>query len=47
MVNPFQEVSGYDRELLTLDAKEKMKDDVEKIGHFGKTCRQQYNNYIC
>ena len=30
MGSPFQEVSGHIRELLTLDAKERMKDDVEQ-----------------
>ena len=28
--NPFEEVSGHVRELLTLDVKEKINDDVEQ-----------------
>ena len=42
--NPFEEVSGHVGELLTLDVKEKMNDDVEqKTGNIVKTDQQQYN----
>ena len=41
--NPYEEVSGYVGELLTLDVKEKMNDDVEqKTGNIVKTGQQQY-----
>ena len=42
--NPFEEVSGHVGELLTLDVKDKMNDDVEqKTGNIVKTGQQQYN----
>ena len=40
--NPFEEVSGHVGELLTLDIKEKMNDDVEqKTGNIVKTGQQR------
>ena len=45
--NPFEEVSRHVRELLTLDVKEKMNDDVEqKTGNIVKTGQQQYSTLI-
>ena len=42
--NPFEEVRGHVGDLLTLDVKEKMNDDVEqKTGSAVKTGQQQYN----
>ena len=42
--NPFEEVNGHVGELLTLDIKEKMNDDVEpQIGNIVQTGQQQYN----
>ena len=45
--NLFQEFSGFVGELLTLDVKEKMKDDTEqKTGNVEKTGQQHYNIFV-
>ena len=45
--NLFEEVSGHVGELLTLDVKEKINDDVEqKTGNILKKCQRQYYIFI-